>query len=273
MVFAHDVGAAIGDNPYKSADTVRDSIVARLVPDADIGATESVAVRKEEAVRAALEDTAAVARAAEALGLKPVDVGKASKEDVRAAALDVVAHAAATIETSSGGSAGGASAAETYDSLRNSALAELPAVADAARAVAYTSLGTRSEDAALCAYCKERGVAASKPSRFVKRIVARHAKFPLWVGGYVDGLQGDDTVVEIKCRQRRFFDTMPRRELAQIYTYMYVTRRRKAVWVQEFRGAVRWGDVEWDQGTWDSIAASLLEFHGGVVKVLESLIV
>jgi hypothetical protein len=57
-----------------------------------------------------------------------------------------------------------------------------------------------------------------------------HTKVVMY--GKVDGLRGDDEVVESKQRQNHLFGRVVGRERVQLYTYMFLTGRRKAVLIE-----------------------------------------
>ena len=293
MVFAHDAGSAIGMNPYKDPGLVRDGILKKLFPAFDPGmATESVERRKEIATEAAVADPVVMARAAEATGAvvesaalheaaavledavasrAPESVQAAARVEVEtkaAAAVEAVIQSTAAVIEAAPGDKGGAVAEAV---LTSPALEAVPEVGAAAKAVGFTRRGNRGEAAALAKYAEESGEACNKPTRFYCKTL-KAGRWPLQVGGYVDGLQGADTVVEVKCRQSRFFDMIPMRELAQMYVYMFITGRRRAVWLQALGDEIRATDLDWDSETWEKMVRALLGFREGVldrVRVLD----
>jgi predicted phage-related endonuclease len=84
------------------------------------------------------------------------------------------------------------------------------------------------------------------------------------IAGRVDGLQGDDSVIETKTR-RRFWKSPPTYDIIQLRCYMKLTNRRIGVLNEQFpNGTSRTTRIQWSDSIWDDIETRL-------VDVLENL--
>ena len=73
------------------------------------------------------------------------------------------------------------------------------------------------------------------------------------VGGKVDGIAGDDTVVEVKNRISGFKDPLPVYDIVQLQTYLFITKLRKGGLVEQFKydkSETKSTIIEWDGDAW-----------------------
>lgn len=121
----------------------------------------------------------------------------------------------------------------------------------------------------------EAKAVAQYEQKTASKITQRNSKFfkkqlspLLLLGGRVDGISADGTkLVEVKCRQRRLFDTIPDYERVQLQAYMYVTGIHCCDWVQQYDGETRVRSVAFDPAAWEGMAAAALAF-GDTVQAL-----
>jgi hypothetical protein len=76
--------------------------------------------------------------------------------------------------------------------------------------------------------------------------------------GKVDGLQGDDTVVEVKQRVNRLFGQLVQRERIQLMVYMYLTGRSRGVLVETFEGKQNSYPVQFNLNDWTDIQTEII---------------
>lgn len=275
LLNASEAAGAIGRDRYRTREDVLRAVVKRYDPSLIKGPVEAVAMKRAAARLEAVKKPEDLAKVVAAMGDSALSVkitalkedpaaGEALRKTVKEATEKVVRLAAAKVRAAPEGKA-----AETSDALAAlPGMAAVPAVAEAARAAAYTQRGSAKEGRIWDLYKAylgaERALGASKAGRPFKAALTEG----LHLGGRVDGLLGEDTVVEIKHRQRNFFLTIPRYEEVQIYVYMFVTGRRKAHWVQFFDGALRVKEIAWREEVWEAMAQAFRGFE----KVLHAFV-
>lgn len=131
---------------------------------------------------------------------------------------------------------------------------------------AFTQRGTRAETAATDAYSavKKQKVTGRNDKFYRKQLSVGVA-----LGGRVDGLT-EDRVVEVKCRQRRFFDTLPSYEKVQLYAYMFLTDMHTCDLVQQLNGETRIDTYEFEPEVWAEYTAEAFEFVASYKELLAS---
>jgi hypothetical protein len=121
----------------------------------------------------------------------------------------------------------------------------------------HTSKGTRDEEKSLDLVQEETGIAIEqRNSKFYKKKINEKVS----VGGRVDGIQSDGTLVEMKNRQYRFFNVVPIYEKIQVHVYMFLTDRQECKLIESFRGKTKTTMITFDQNLWDSIKIEIEAF-------------
>lgn len=131
----------------------------------------------------------------------------------------------------------------------------------------HTGIGTRLEDASLNRYASktQRPVVARNAQGYSKRIQCSGWSFVIY--GKVDGLQNDDClgVVEAKQRQNRLFGRIIEREKIQLYTYLFLTGRKRGTLVETYRDEQNSFHIEFDESEWAEymrrIRDQMVEIH------------
>ena len=101
--------------------------------------------------------------------------------------------------------------------------------------VARTTFGSTQEADAIALYEAQQGITVRRSNRFFKASLTAPsgAKDTIAIyGGRVDGLIGDDAVLEVKNRTRKIFDPLPTYELVQVQAYMQLLARPRAILLQ-----------------------------------------
>lgn len=100
------------------------------------------------------------------------------------------------------------------------------------------SFGSQQESSAILKYEEtEHSNVGSRNDKFHKRTIAHVDGCDIIVGGRVDGMKEDGTVIEVKNRMRRFFEPLPKYDVAQLQTYMYILDSSKGELVEQLKGA------------------------------------
>lgn len=139
--------------------------------------------------------------------------------------------------------------------------------ASAVHGAVNKSRGVARETDAIDAYQARHGVEVFDRNAqfFTKRL--GDAEYRCWVGGRVDGLQGD-RVIEVKCRRNRFFSYLPEYEKVQVHAYMFVTGRGVSDMVQYYDGEIQTSTHMFDAVYWDGVCKSALRRCAWLRKVL-----
>ena len=82
------------------------------------------------------------------------------------------------------------------------------------------------------------------------RILGKLGQRWIIVGGKVDGIAEDGTVVEVKNRITGFKDPLPIYDLVQLQTYLFITKMKKGGLVEHFEKDTKSTLVEWDRDGW-----------------------
>ncbi len=97
--------------------------------------------------------------------------------------------------------------------------------------------GAKQEASALNSYEKESAtIIANRNEQFYKRILFETDKYDVIIGGKVDGIKDDGTVIEVKNRMRRFFDPLPKYDIAQLQTYLFILDARQGELIEQLKG-------------------------------------
>lgn len=91
----------------------------------------------------------------------------------------------------------------------------------------YTSFGTKREHDAITEYERRNGETVTRYHGFKSIEIGK-----MIITGGIDGMLGDDTILEVKNRTRRIFDTVPTYERVQVEIYMRMYDKPKAVLLQ-----------------------------------------
>lgn len=117
--------------------------------------------------------------------------------------------------------------------------------------------GTKQEAAAISTYeKKEKTNVGSRNDKFHKRTIANVDGCAIVVGGKVDGIKEDGTVIEVKNRMRRFFDPLPKYDVAQLQTYLFILDSSKGELVEQLKGSktnIKSTLIERDLEMWDTL--------------------
>ena len=88
-----------------------------------------------------------------------------------------------------------------------------------------TNYGTKKEAPAIQAYAKETSqVVKERNAQFHQRSVGTIDGRKICIGGRIDA-STDDRVIEVKNRMKRFIDPLPRYDIAQLQTYLFILDR------------------------------------------------
>lgn len=137
----------------------------------------------------------------------------------------------------------------------------------------HKAFGTRHEASAIRQYQEQQRVAVKERNLvFSKRRVARVNGVDVLVGGKIDGKAGGK-VIEVKNRLRRFISPLPRYDVAQLQTYLFILGATEGELVEHLRSdeaATKLTPVPWDERMWRTeLAPNLLRFGNALTLLME----
>ena len=124
------------------------------------------------------------------------------------------------------------------------------------KSLLYKHRGTKGEQTAIQQYEKEYDCTVKMQNSIFYR---KKLNDTVCIGGRVDGIV-NDRVIEVKCRQNRFFDAVPDYEYVQIMTYMALTDKSSCDVVQFFRNEIRVDSFDFDEEAWHHIRDAVVAF-------------
>lgn len=136
-----------------------------------------------------------------------------------------------------------------------------PELAKQIKSYIHTEKGTNNEEASLDNFEKKISTKiVNRNSKFYKKsFQLKNGQF-VQIGGKIDGLGEDGSLIEMKNRQYRFFNQVPVYEKIQIHAYMKILDKNECSLVQNFKGKSRYDIVQFDESFWDTIITNLSKF-------------
>lgn len=147
-----------------------------------------------------------------------------------------------------------------------------PALRQACRTAANTSLGLRQESSGLEQFAAEFGVEVERPRNRFAAIVLATPDFLVQVCGRVDGLaviNGRRTVLEVKTRTRRL-NRRVAQEQAQLELYLRLLDCERGVLVETFKGTMQATPYARNDGYYRRLMSRLQAFAGRFAAFLQS---
>lgn len=133
--------------------------------------------------------------------------------------------------------------------------------------------GTKQEAPTIKQYEEQQKASVGKRNdKFYKRKITSIDGCSIFVGGKVDGIKEDGTVIEVKNRMRRFFDPLPEYDVIQLQTYLFVLKASKGELVEQLKGSkanIKTTEVEVDADMWDTIESRVISFCKALIAILD----
>uniref|UniRef100_A0AAV1THR4 Uncharacterized protein n=1 Tax=Peronospora matthiolae TaxID=2874970 RepID=A0AAV1THR4_9STRA len=255
MIFASEVPVISALNPYRTIEDVFLNVWRRTNPRQVSALQEDLAMSvlpsQEEKMRTIVQDLG-VAQAIEKL------LQKASKADT----IQQVAQAQAQL----------------VQSLPTTTPLDVKSdVVQFVTSSMHKEFGVKHESAGIQAYeKKERVVVNDRNVKFAKRKVATHGTFTVSVGGKIDG-RADGKVIEVKNRLRKFLSPLPKYDVAQLQTYLFILGAQEGEIVEHLHAATtqtKMTPVAWDGKMWHAdIAPYLVKFGSALTYLMQDTVV
>ncbi|CAH0492410.1 unnamed protein product [Peronospora farinosa] len=250
MIFASEVPVISALNPYRNIEDVFLNVWHRTNPQQISTLQEKLALSlssPEEKMQTIVED----------LGISPV-ITKLIQEASNADTIQQVAQAQAQV----------------VQSLPTTTPIDLKTqVVEFVTSTMHKSFGMKQETAGIEQYQKEKKVIVKERNlKFIKKKVATVARFNVFVGGKIDG-QVDGKVIEVKNRLKRFISPLPKYDIAQLQTYLYILGVREGELVEHLHAAktqTKMTKVSWDDTMWNAeIEPNLVKFGSALTYLMK----
>ena len=133
------------------------------------------------------------------------------------------------------------------------------------RSMIYTTRGHLAEDQVIHLHEKKTGTAVkARNDKFYKIFIKYQSndgtETSAMIGGRIDGMAEDGTLVEVKNRQRRIFKTVPTYEKIQIMTYLVLTMTNECQLVQKYCDETKTDIIVFDEEYWKSVVKDIKSF-------------
>ena len=120
-----------------------------------------------------------------------------------------------------------------------------------------TGFGTKNESRSIHIYTQMTGTPVINIADFYKRILLKSGEYNWYVGGKIDGICADKTIIEVKNRMHKLFYNLREYEKIQTYSYMFILESRKSQLVETYmkgkQPEVNIIDVEFEEIYWNYI--------------------
>lgn len=137
-------------------------------------------------------------------------------------------------------------------------------IENAIREIAQTSFGTRQEKKSIHIYTQLTNTPVLELKSFCKRPLIENDMGVWFIGGKVDGVLQDKTVIEVKNRMRGLFNTVREYEKIQTYAYMFILHSDHSHLVETYFNGSRQEcgilEVEFESEYWKTIVNRILIF-------------
>jgi hypothetical protein len=127
-----------------------------------------------------------------------------------------------------------------------------------------TGFGTKNESRSIHIYTQMTGTPVINIADFYKRILLKSGEYNWYVGGKIDGICADKTIIEVKNRMHKLFYNLREYEKIQTYSYMFILESHKSQLVETYmkgqQPEVNIIDVEFEEIYWNYIYHRITQF-------------
>lgn len=127
-----------------------------------------------------------------------------------------------------------------------------------------TGFGTKNESRSIHIYTQMTGTPVINISDFYKRILLKSNGYNWYVGGKIDGICSDKTIIEVKNRMHKLFYNLREYEKIQTYSYMFILESHKSQLVETYmkgqQPEVNIIDVKFEEIYWNYIYHRITQF-------------
>ncbi|KAI9992898.1 hypothetical protein PInf_014836 [Phytophthora infestans] len=250
MVFASEVPVISALNPYRKIEDVFLDVWRRTNPSQVSSLQKHLSLAlpsPEEKMQAIVQD----------LGAAPA-ISELIQEASKAKTIHQVATAQAKVVTS----------------LPSTTPADVKAeVVQFVTSTMHKGFGVKQETAGIEQYQEKTKVVVKERNLvFSKKKIATVGGYNLLVGGKIDG-RADGKVIEVKNRLKRFMNPLPKYDIAQLQTYLYILDVPEGELVEHLhadKAQTKMTKVSWDDKMWNvEIQPYLLRFGSALTLLMK----
>ena len=134
----------------------------------------------------------------------------------------------------------------------------------AIREITQTNFGTRQEKKSIHIYTQLTDQPVLELKYFCKRPLVQSHDDIWYLGGKIDGILEDKTIIEVKNRMRGLFNTVREYEKIQTFAYMFILHSEKSQLVETYFNGSRQEcgilEVEFEDKFWQMLVNRILQF-------------
>ena len=137
-----------------------------------------------------------------------------------------------------------------------------------------TNFGKINENKSLHIYTQLTNEPVIKYDKFTKQIIFNYNDYQWFIGGKIDGILKDKSIVEVKNRMHKLFRVLKEYEKIQIYSYMFLFNSKKAYLVETYLKNIQPEtniiDIHFDINYWNSVLVKIEKFINIFYKFFNS---
>lgn len=132
------------------------------------------------------------------------------------------------------------------------------------REITNTNFGTKNESKSINVYTQMTGIRVLQVRTFFNRKICDSNGLSWFLGGKIDGILDDGTIIEVKNRMYKLFNTLREYEKIQSFVYMFLLNSKNAKLIETYmkNSATDVGiiDIEFDEIYWNNIIEKIILF-------------
>lgn len=137
-----------------------------------------------------------------------------------------------------------------------------------------TNFGKINENKSLHIYTQLTNEPVIKYDKFTKQIIFNYNDYQWFIGGKIDGILKDKSIIEVKNRMHKLFRVLKEYEKIQIYSYMFLFNSKKAYLVETYLKNIQPEtniiDIHFDINYWNSVLVKIEKFINIFYKFFNS---
>ena len=127
-----------------------------------------------------------------------------------------------------------------------------------------TNFGIKNENKSIHIYTQLTGIPVIRLNDFFKKSIIKNEDYTWFIGGRIDGILENRTIIEIKNRMHRLFNKIKDYEKVQTYCYMYILDSKKSQLVETYMNGrvpeTDMIDIDYENEFWEFILNRILIF-------------
>ena len=137
-----------------------------------------------------------------------------------------------------------------------------------------TNFGIKNENKSLHIYTQLTGTPVLQIKEFVKKMIIKSNNYSWFIGGKIDGILQDRTIIEVKNRVHKLFNKIRDYEKVQTYCYMYILESNSSELVETYMNGrvpeTNILDIEYNNDYWEFVVNRILIFIDYFNKFIDS---